>query len=54
MDLLKKPRIVVFNKIDLLKNIPEYDLSEKILYISALTGQGVETLIELISNEDKI
>ena len=54
MDLLKKPRIVVFNKIDLLTSIPEYNLSEKTLYVSALTGQGVESLITLIANEDKI
>jgi GTP-binding protein len=54
MNLLKKPRVVVFNKIDLLKSIPKYNLSEKTLYISALTGQGIKSLIKLIANEDKI
>jgi GTP-binding protein len=54
MNLLKKPRIVVFNKIDLLKRNPKYDLSERTLYISALTGQGIDSLIRSIAHEDKI
>lgn len=53
-ELLKKPRFVVFNKIDLLNNTPKYDLSEKTFYISALTGEGVESLVNIIADEDKI
>lgn len=52
--LLKKPRIIVFNKIDLLDNIPKYDLPEKTFYVSALTGAGIESLIETITNEDQV
>ncbi|MBA7485134.1 GTPase ObgE/CgtA [subsurface metagenome] len=43
--LLNKPRIVVFNKIDLLDTIPDYNLPEKIFYISALKGTNIEQLI---------
>ncbi len=47
--LLKKPRIVVFNKIDLLKQIPEFDLQEKTFYISALRGDGIDKLVKFLS-----
>jgi GTP-binding protein len=47
--LLRKPRIVVFNKIDLLDNIPHYELKEQVFYISALTGDGVDALVEFLS-----
>ena len=50
--LLEKPRIVVFNKIDLLENVPVFDLSDRTIYISALTGQGLNKLIEYIAHED--
>ncbi len=46
--LLGKPRIVVFNKIDLLEKIPTYSLKEKIFYISALRGDGLENLVEFL------
>lgn len=52
--LLKKPRIVVFNKLDLLDNIPKYDIPEKTLYVSALTGAGTETLLKTIADEDQV
>jgi GTP-binding protein len=52
--LLRKPRIVVFNKLDLLDNIPKYDIPEKIFYVSALTGAGTETLLKTIANEDQV
>ncbi len=42
--LLEKPRIVVFNKIDLLDKIPQYSLQEKTFFISALRGDGLEDL----------
>jgi GTP-binding protein len=43
--LLEKPKIVVFNKIDLLDKIPEFKIKEKIWFISALKRHGLETLI---------
>ncbi|MCK4755813.1 GTPase ObgE [candidate division WOR-3 bacterium] len=46
--LLNKPRIVVFNKIDLLVTIPNYNLPEKIFYISALKGKNIEQLIKFL------
>jgi GTP-binding protein len=48
--LLEKPRLVVFNKIDLVARVPEWDLREKIFYISALKGTGVGKLIEYLRN----
>ncbi len=47
--LLKKPRVVVFNKIDLLSEIPRYNLEERVFYISALTGDGIDELISYIN-----
>lgn len=47
--LLKKPRVVVFNKIDLLSEIPRYNLKESVFYISALTGDGIDELISYIN-----
>jgi GTP-binding protein len=49
-ELLQKPRIVVFNKIDLLKEVPEFSLKEKVFYISALKGTGVIQLVEHLRN----
>jgi GTP-binding protein len=48
--LLKKPRILVFNKIDLLDDKPQVKIGEdvSILYISALHKEGLERLIEKI------
>jgi len=51
-ELLKKPRIVVFNKIDLRADIPKYDLPEKTFYISALKAQGIRELIRYLTHED--
>jgi len=47
-DLLLKPRMVVFNKIDLLEKMPAYTLEERTCYISALKRQGLEKLIEYL------
>jgi len=43
-DLTQKPRIVVFNKIDLIKTRPQFALTEQIFYVSALTGEGIDPL----------
>ncbi len=48
--LLQKPRVIVFNKIDLLKDIPDFNLEEKIYYISALKGTGVSQLVDHLKN----
>jgi GTPase involved in cell partitioning and DNA repair len=49
-ELLEKPRIVVFNKTDLLDSIPQFDLKEKTFFISALKRIGVEALVEYLEN----
>ena len=49
-ELLVKPRIVVFNKIDLLDRIPQFDLEEKTFFISALKRTGIEALVECLEN----
>jgi GTP-binding protein len=51
-ELFQKPRIVVFNKIDLLDRVPQFDLKEKTFYISALKGTGVDGLVEYLENAD--
>uniref|UniRef100_A0A7C4TGR8 GTPase Obg n=1 Tax=candidate division WOR-3 bacterium TaxID=2052148 RepID=A0A7C4TGR8_UNCW3 len=43
--LLKKPRIVVFNKIDLIKKDLKFNLKEPVFYISALKSIGIEELV---------
>jgi GTP-binding protein len=48
--LLQKPRIVVFNKTDLMDRVPQFDLQEKTFYISALKGSGVGALVEYLEN----
>ena len=53
-DLSKKKRIVVFNKIDLLDKTPEYELREKVFYISALHGEGLDKLADYLQNEAQI
>lgn len=53
-DLLKKPRIIVFNKIDLVDKIPEFNLKERTFYISALKKIGIEKLVAALKNEDLI
>ncbi|MEO0124235.1 MAG: GTPase ObgE [candidate division WOR-3 bacterium] len=50
--ILKKPRIVVFNKIDLSQKIPEFNLKERTFYISALKNIGIDELSEALKNED--
>ncbi|MDH4211336.1 MAG: GTPase ObgE [candidate division WOR-3 bacterium] len=50
--LLHKPRIVVFNKIDLLDRIPVVRLKENIFFVSALKGTGVNRLIDYLRNEN--
>jgi GTP-binding protein len=47
--LLEKPRIVVFNKVDLIENTPRYTLTENVFYISALKGMGVDNLIKYLN-----
>ncbi|UCG29479.1 MAG: GTPase ObgE [candidate division WOR-3 bacterium] len=50
--LLSKPRIIVFNKIDLLNLIPPSELKEKIFFVSALKGIGVDRLMDYLKNEN--
>jgi GTP-binding protein len=50
--LLKKPRVVVFNKIDLLDQTPKFKLTEKTFYISALKAKGIRDLISYLTHED--
>ena len=50
--LLSKPRIIVFNKIDLLDLIPPSELKEKIFFVSALKGIGVDRLMDYLKNEN--
>ncbi|UCC11980.1 MAG: GTPase ObgE [candidate division WOR-3 bacterium] len=52
--LVQKPRIVVFNKIDLVKDIPRFDVSEKTFYVSARDGTHIDDLIKYLSNENTI
>jgi GTP-binding protein len=51
--LLDKPRLTVFNKIDLLEKIPDLVLVEKTFYISALTGIGVDKLVGYLIDENQ-
>jgi len=48
--LLTKPRIVVFNKIDLRDKVPQFDLPEKIFYISALKNIGLAELVKYLKD----
>ncbi len=48
--LLEKPRIIVFNKIDLLDRIPQLNLEEKAFFISALKQTGVDALVKYLEN----
>jgi GTP-binding protein len=48
--LLEKPRLVIFNKIDLIDSLPDWHLKEKVFYISALKGTGINELIEYLKN----
>ncbi len=48
--LLYKPRVVIFNKIDLIEQMPDLHLKEKVFYISALEGTGIAELIEYLKN----
>lgn len=50
--LLKKPRVVIFNKIDLQKKIENFSLTEPTFYISALKNVGIDKLIVRLKNED--
>lgn len=58
-DLIKKRQIVVINKMDTqisdekIKKVKQYftSLGIQVLPISALTGEGIERLLELIANE---
>jgi GTP-binding protein len=52
--LLEKPRVVVFNKIDLQDTIPRYSLDEAVFYVSALYGTNIDELIEYLMNENKV
>ena len=53
-NLLKKARVIVFNKIDLVDSVPEFTLPEKVFYVSALKGQGIQELITYLTHEDTI
>jgi len=48
--LLTKPRIVVFNKIDLRKDLPQFDLPEKVFYVSALNNIGLAELVKYLKD----
>lgn len=50
--LIRKPRIVVFNKIDLLDRTPAVRLKENVFFISALKGTGVDRLTDFLTNEN--
>lgn len=50
--LLKKPRIAIFNKIDLQKKVEKFSLTEPTFYISALKNIGIDKLIAKLKNED--
>ncbi|MDQ7054442.1 MAG: GTPase ObgE [candidate division KSB1 bacterium] len=52
--LLQKPRIVAFSKVDTLppekrKHPAEKQFREPVLYISSVTGEGLETLVERLN-----
>jgi len=42
--ILSKPKVVVFNKIDLLKSVPKISLKEPFLFVSALKKINIEKL----------
>jgi GTP-binding protein len=44
VNIAAKPRIVVFNKIDIANRDRSYELAEPTFYVSALTGQGIDVL----------
>ncbi len=53
--LLQKPRIVAFSKVDILppgkrKHPAEKQFREPVLYISSVTGEGLETLVERLNS----
>lgn len=52
-DLLTRPRLLVFNKIDLLDSPPEFSIDDTTptLPISALRGTGIEALTAWIANQ---
>jgi GTP-binding protein len=54
-ELLKKPKIIAFNKIDLLSTSEKisFPFQESFVKISALTGKGIETLLEEIKEKLK-
>lgn len=53
LDAGGKPTVYVFNKCDILEHVPEkqYVGDKKAVFVSAKTGYGVETLLELIEDE---
>ena len=53
-EIVRKPRIVVFNKIDLLEDIPRFDIPERMFYVSARHGTHIEDLIHHLSHENTI
>lgn len=52
--IAKKPRVVVFNKIDLLDKIPGFDIPETTFYVSARHGTNIDTVMRYLSHENKI
>ncbi len=50
--LLKKPRIVVVNKIDLLTVKPILDIPDRVFFISALKGSGIDELVAHLIDEN--
>jgi GTP-binding protein len=53
-EIAKKPRIVVFNKIDLLDEIPSYKIPEKAFYVSARYGTNIDNVMRYLSHENTI
>ncbi len=50
--LLKKPRFVIFNKIDLVEKTPKFSLKEPVFFISALKNIGIEKLVNRLKHEN--
>jgi len=52
--IVKKPRVVVFNKIDLLDKIPRFDIPETTFYVSARYGTNLDSVMRYLSHENTI
>ena len=50
-DLYNKSKIVVLNKIDKIDNLPEFNIDEDLVCISALYQTNIEELLEMVKNK---